>query len=132
MLGVEVGPEVTFNQLGGPGGGPQLGAPAVGLGPLQEQPLEFLQLLRAQSGLGAGVRPGGEGPQGLPGELDPGVDGGAPTPEESGDLVGGFALLDEFDGPEAATLEFFSGPNRSQILNTSGTGGLFGWLGWSQ
>jgi hypothetical protein len=52
MLGVEVDPEVTFNQLGGPGGGPQLGAPAVGLGPLQEQPLEFLQLLRAQSGLG--------------------------------------------------------------------------------
>jgi len=56
---------------------------------------------------------GGEGPQGLPGALDLGVDGAAAAPEESGDIVGGFALLDEFDGPQAAALEFFGGSDGS-------------------
>jgi hypothetical protein len=62
---------------------------------------------------------GGEGPQGLPGEPDSGVDGRSPAAEESGDLVGGFALLDQLDGPEAATLEFFCGPDRSHAISTS-------------
>jgi hypothetical protein len=65
------------------------------------------------------VRPGGQRPQGLPGELDPGGDGRPPAPEESGDVGGGFALLDEFDGAEAAALKFFGGADGSRPMGTS-------------
>ncbi len=43
----------------------------------------------------------------------------ASAAEEPGDILGGFARLDELDGPEAATLEFFCGPDRSHILSPS-------------
>jgi len=43
----------------------------------------------------------------------------ASAAEEPGEIFGGFALLDERDGPEAATLEFLCGPDRSDILSTS-------------
>ena len=49
----------------------------------------------------------------LAGELHPGVDGGAAAAEEVGDVVGGLPLLDQLDGPEAAALEFFGGPDGS-------------------
>ncbi len=69
---------------------------------------------------------GGELAEGLLGEFDPSIDGGAAAAEEAGDIIGGFALRDEFDGAEAATLEFFGGPDRSHTISTSGTVGLFG------
>ena len=99
MLGVEADAEVALDQLGDPCGGPQLGPPAVGLGPLQQQGLQLAQLLGGEPGLGAGVGLGGQLLGRLAGELDPGVDGGAAAAEEVGDVVGRFALLDEFDGP---------------------------------
>ena len=97
VLGVEGDAEVPLDQLGDPGGGPQLGPPAVGLGPFRAG-LPVPESLAGQRGPGVGL--GGELPRGL-GELHPGVDGGAAAAEEVGDVVGGFALLDEFDGPEA-------------------------------
>jgi hypothetical protein len=65
VLGVEADVEVALDQLGGPGGGPQLGAPAVGLGPLQQQGLQLLQLGVGEAGLGSGVGLGSERPEGL-------------------------------------------------------------------
>jgi hypothetical protein len=113
VLGVEADPEVPLDQLGDTGGGPQRGPPAVGLGPLGEQALQLRKLTVGETGSGAGVRLGGERCERFAGELDPGVDGGASAAEEVGDVGGGFALLDEFDGPEAATLEFGGSPDRS-------------------
>ena len=104
----------------------------MGLGCLQQQTFQLLQLGVGETGLGSGVGLGGESSEGLLGELDPGVDGGPPAPQESGDVVRGFALLDELDSPEAAALEFFSGPDGSDAPVTSGAGGRFSWRGWSQ
>ena len=95
VLGVEADLEMPLDQLSGPGGGPQLGPPSMGLGPLEHQGLQLLQLPRRQAGLGAGMRLAGQLLGGLPGELDPGVDGGTPVAEEVSDIVGRFALLDE-------------------------------------
>lgn len=75
---------------------------------------------------------GGEFAEGLPGALDPGVDGGTGAAEEAGHVVGRFPLLDEFDSPQAATLQFLCGPDRSHTLSTSETGNVFGWPGLSQ
>lgn len=121
-----------LDQLSGPCGGPQLGPPAVGLGPLSEQALKLRKLPGVETRFGAGVRLGGERPDRPSGELDPGIDRGPPTSEEAGDVVGRLALVDEFEGPEAAALEFFGGPDRSHTIGTSGTVDLFGWPGWSQ
>jgi hypothetical protein len=54
VLGVEAHLEVPLDQVGDPGGGPQLGAPAVGHGPLQEQLLKPLAVRLGE----ARVRPG--------------------------------------------------------------------------
>ena len=113
VLGVEADLEMPLDQLGGPGGGPQLGPKAVGFGALQQQSFESPQLLGGEPGLGAGVGPGGELLGGLAGELHPSVDGGSPAAQEVGDVFGGLTLFDELDGPEAAALEFFSGSDGS-------------------
>src|SRR5690348_4997954 len=78
--------------------------PAVGLGALQEQALQPLQVLGGQPG--------------LLGALDSGVDGGSSAAKEVGHVVGGFALLDEFDGAQAAALGFFSGSDGSHTYRT--------------
>ena len=113
MLDVEGGLEHPVDQDGDPGGGPQRGPPAMGLGPLLELVLELLELGVIESRLWPGVGPGGELLDRLLGLLDPSVDGGPAATEEVGDLVGGLALLDKFDGPDAAALEFFCDADRS-------------------
>jgi hypothetical protein len=40
-------------------------------------------------------------------------------------------LLEEFDGPEAATLEFFGGSDGSHASGKSGAACLFDWPGWN-
>jgi hypothetical protein len=94
--------------------------------------LQLLELLGGEPGLGPRVRLGGELLGRLAGELDPGVDGGAPASEEAGNVLGRFALLDELHGPEAATLEFFGGPDGSHAVDTTQPAVGFSWLGWSQ
>src|SRR5262245_3552469 len=132
VLGVEADVEVPLDQFGGPGGRPQFGPPAVGLGALQEQGSQSPQLLGGEPGPGAGMGLGGQLLGCLAGELHPGVDGGASAAEEVGDVLGGLPLLDEFDGTDTATLEFFSGSDGSHTQYTSSTGLLFSWPGWSQ
>ena len=132
VLGVEADLEVPLDQLSDPCGGPQFSPPAMGLGPLQEQPFEFRQWLGGQSRLGTEMRLGGESLQTLSRELDPGVDGGSATAEKVGDIVGRFTLFDQFDGTESAALKFLGGPDGSHTNTTSETVELFDCLGWSQ
>jgi hypothetical protein len=56
---VEADAEVALDQRGDPAGGPQFGPPAVGLGPLQEQALQFSDLLMSEAWSPAGVGLGG-------------------------------------------------------------------------
>src|SRR5262249_50948787 len=109
VLGVEADVEVPLDQFGGPGGGPQCGPPAVGLGALQEPSFQFPELLGGEPGLGADMGLGGQRLGCLAGELHPGGDRGTSAAEEVGNVVGGLPLLDEFNGTDAAALEFFSG-----------------------
>lgn len=113
--------EAPLDQLGGPGGTPQLGPPPVGLGPFQQQGFEFPQLIGGEPRRGPGVRLGGQLLRGASGALHPGIDRRPPASQEVGDVVGRLVLLDELNGPEAAALEFFGGPNRSHtiIMNRS-------------
>src|SRR5262249_24779091 len=104
----------------------------VGFGPLQEEGLQLPQLGVGEPGLRAGVGLGGKRAGGLLSELAPGVDGGSSAAEEVGDVLGRLALLDEFDGAEAAALEFFGGSDGSHTWSTSGTDHLFSWPSWSQ
>ena len=78
-----------------------------------------------EPGGAAGVGLGGELAEVLAGELHPGVDGGAAAAEEAGDVLGRLPLLDQFDGPEAAALEFFGGPDGSHTIGTKSPGGRF-------
>jgi hypothetical protein len=113
VLGMEGDLELTFDQLGDPTGGPQFGSPAVVLGPLLEMVFQLLELGIVEPGLGSGVRLGGEFLDGVFCLLHPGIDGGSATAKEVGHIVGGFPLSDEFDGPDATTLEFFCGADGS-------------------
>jgi hypothetical protein len=63
------------------------------------------------------MRPGGQLLEALLGELEPGVDGGSPAAEESGHVLGGFPFVDQFDGLEAASLQFLGGPDGSHTAS---------------
>jgi hypothetical protein len=106
MFGVECNLELASDQFGNPSGGPQFRPPAVVLGTLLEKAFESLELSRIEPRPWPGMGLGSEFLDGLSGELHPGVDGGASAAEEMGDLVGGLALGDEFNGSDAATLKF--------------------------
>ena len=82
MLDVEGGLEQPVDQDGDPGGGPQFGLPAVGLGPLLQFALKLLELGVIEAGLGPGVGPGGELVERLFGLLDPGVTEDRPQPRK--------------------------------------------------
>lgn len=133
VLRVELDGESLLDQLGDTFSGPELGFPATGLGSLLQQHLKFLELFSGEAWLGAEVGLGHELPGSQLGKFDPGVDGGASTAEKVGNIVGRFPLLDEFNGTDTATLEFFGGSNGSHnTFNTSQTASRFNWLGWSQ
>jgi len=124
--------EVAADHLGDPLGAPEVVVPALGLGPLQEQPFESLDRLVTAARLGAGMGLGGEGLGGLAIELQPGGEGGSSDAEDAGDEGGLLALLDQFDGSAASAFEFFGGSSGSQILNYDRRANLFGWLRWTQ
>src|SRR5262249_16480484 len=97
-----------------------------------EQGLKVPELLGGEPGFGPGVGLGDQLLGRLAGEFHPSINGGSSTAEEVGDVVGGFPLLDKFDGTKATTLEFLGGSDRSHTWNTSRTNPLFSWLDWSQ
>ena len=94
------------------------------LAPFSSRPSSSVSWSAESRGLGPGWGLAASASERLPGELDPGVDGGAAAAEEAGDVVGGFALLDQLDGPEAAALEFFGGSDGSHTISTSRTIGI--------
>jgi hypothetical protein len=132
VFGVEADAEVPLDEGGDTVGGPQLSLPTVGLGPLQEQALQFGKLLPVEEWGPAGVGLGGQGLGPLSVELQPGVNGGAAAAEEVGDVVGRLPLLDEFDGPSAAVFEFLGSTDRSHTFGTMENDSLFNWICWSQ
>jgi hypothetical protein len=125
VLGVEADAEVPLDQRGHSVSGPQLGAPAVGLGSLEQQLLQLLELPIVQSGGAAGVGPGGQGFGAFPVEFQPGGDGGSTAAEEVGDIVRGFPPLDQFDGSATAAFEFLGSTDGSHTLGTLETAFLF-------
>lgn len=106
-------------------GGPQLGPPAVGLGPLRQQGFQPLAVGVGESGRPPGVGFGGELSGVLAGELHPGGDGGAAATEEVSDLVEGFPSVDEFNGPQAAALQLLGCADGSHTVSTRLSSGLF-------
>ena len=133
VLGVVVDAEVAADHLGDPVGAPQVVVPAVGLGPLQEQPLQLLDLLVGEPGLGAGVGLGGQLLGGVPVELHPGVDGGASAAEEVGDRRRGDSpCLTSSTARRRRRSSSSAVPMGLIPCSTIGTLGLFSWPSLSQ
>src|SRR6478736_4945258 len=120
------------DDLGDPLGAPEVVVPAVGLGPLQQQPLELPELLGGQPGPWAGVRLGGQGLGRVLGRGQPAIQRGAADAEDASDDGGRLALLHELDGPATAAFQFFGGPYGSHPRTTLVTDEVFLWLRFSQ
>ncbi len=104
----------------------------MGLGPLQQQPLQVPDLLVAEPGLRTGVGLSGQGRGDPLGHGEPAIQRGAADAEDAGDDGGRLAPLHQFHGPSASAFEFFGGSNRSHILTTTGTTQMSLWPDWSQ
>ena len=111
-------PKWRLDQHGDAVGGPEFGAPAVGLGPLQEQLFESPKLIGMEAWSPAGMGFGGKLFGGLAIQFHPGVDRGSATAEEAGDIVGMFALFDELNGSAAPAFEFLCSSDRSHTYTT--------------
>jgi hypothetical protein len=123
---------VAADHLRNPRGGPQLSPPAVGFGPLQEQPFELTELVGIQAWRSAGMRLGSELVGGFAVLFQPGVNGGPTAPEEACDCGGMFPLMDESNGTAAPAFEFFCSSDGSHTTTTELHGLLFSLLCWSQ
>ena len=86
-----------------PVGRPQRMVPAVGLGPLQEQGFQVVEVVVGQAWGGSRRRPGRQSVLSLR-PSPPAVDGGGAYAEDTGDDGRGFPRCDEFDGTATATL----------------------------
>ena len=113
VIGMEADTEVTADQLGHAGGGPEPVGPTVGVGALLEQGSQAAELVVVQAWRRAALGLGGEGLRALFGYFPPTIQRVAIDAENAGDDGRWFPGADTRDGQAAAAFEFICGANRS-------------------
>lgn len=120
---MECDPELLPDQVGDPGGRPELGGEAELRGRLLQPGEDLAGLDLVQPGLRSGVRDGVERPLGpIASSGDPAADAAVGDAEDAGDLGDRRALLDGLDGALPAPFEFPCSPLRSHAPRRLGPG----------
>ena len=116
MLGVEMDGETPLDQVGDAVGGPELGLPTVGLGPLLQEPLQAPQPVGGQAGRGAGVGLGRQPIRRGVGDGLPTIQRGAAGAENTGNDGGRLPLLHQLDDSATSAFRFLNGSDGPHTL----------------
>ncbi len=132
VLEVVGDPEEAADNRADPLGTPKLIVPPVGLGPPFEFRFPLVDLVVAESGLGAGMGLGRQTVRALLGQVEPAVQRSATNTQNPADDGRRLACVHEVDSSATPPFQFCCSSNGSHTYTTSETTELFLWPGGSQ